>query len=225
MEKGLPDKKPSPNPHYDTDTCVSVLYNRDMVHDFLQTCNTYDKDIYNREYFKATPCPACPAVGRFKMHGFYQRHAIYFEDNEIVCELMKIKRIICESCKTTHAILPCDIIPYKAITLLVFMYILTSCYLRKEPVLKIAGKCGFSFQLIYTVILAFLMHKNNISQHLRELYPEDTPAVLDESAIISLVKKPYIEFQLGYIEKNLRTCFMCKFFYNEGAPPIGIHAP
>jgi hypothetical protein len=226
MEKHLPTRKPSPNPHHDTSTLASrCSQDRIMVYDFLQICKTYDKNIYNREYFEATPCPACPAVGRFKMHGTYRRYAIYFEGDEIIHVLMEIKRIICVSCRTTHAVLPGDIIPYKALSLFVFIFILILFYSRKIPVLEIAKERGLSFQFIYSVMRAFQMHMNNIRQYLREVSPEDIPAVFDACGILDLIKKPYIKFQSGYIGINRRPCFMCKFFERGGAPPIGIHAP
>jgi len=196
-----------------------------MVYDFHQICKTYDKNIYNREYFKGTPCPACPAVGRFKMHGSYWRYAIYFEDDEIIHILMEIKRIICVSCRTTHAVLPGDIIPYKALSLYVFIFILVSFYLRKKPVLEIAKKLDFSFQLIYSVMRVFQTHINNIRQYIREMSSEDIPDIFDVCSVLTLIKKPYTKFQYGYIVANRRPCFMCKFFNRRGAPPIGISAP
>lgn len=196
-----------------------------MVYDFLQTCKTYDKNIYNRKYFKATSCPACPAVGRFNMHGYYCRNAIYFEGDEIICRLMEIKRIKCLSCKTTHAILPGDIIPYKVLSLFVLIFILVLFYLRKIPVLQITEKWYFSFQFIYSTIYAFQMHMNNIRQYFREVSPGDIPAVFDACGVLGLIKNPYIKFQSGYTKMIRRPCFMCKFFNKRGAPPIGIHAP
>jgi hypothetical protein len=197
-----------------------------MIYDFFQICKTYDKDIFNREYFKATPCPACPAVGRFKMHGCYRRYAMFFGDDEIIIfRQMEIKRIRCISCKTTHAVLPGDIIPYVALSLFVFIFILILFYIRKVPVLEIAREWDFSFQFIYSVMHAFQVHLNNIRQYLREISPEDIPPVFDACGILVLIKKPYTDFQSGYVEINRRPCFMCKFFDRRGAPPIGIHAP
>ena len=196
-----------------------------MIYDFLQICKTYDKNVYSREYFKATPCPACPAVGRFNMHGSYWRYAIYFENGEVIHRLLEVKRIICVSCRTTHAVLPGDIIPYKALSLFVFVFILVLFYLRKVPVLEIAKRWDFSFQFIYSVIRAFLLYMNSIRQYVREVSPEEVPDVFDACGVLAFVKKSYTKFQSGYIETNRRPCFMCKFFNRGGAPPVGIHAP
>ena len=196
-----------------------------MVYDFLQTCKTYDKNIYNREYFKTTPCPECHAVGRFNMHGSYRRYATYLEGDTIIHKLMEIKRIICVSCGTTHAVLPGDIIPYKEISLYVLIFILVLFYLKKIPALIIADEWSLSFQFIYSIIRAFQRHMNSIRQYIREVSPEDIPAVFDACAVLTLIKKPYIKFQFDFLKINRKPCFMCKFFNKRGSPPIGFHAP
>ena len=228
MEKHFPPRKPSPNPHHETSALtIRCPQYKNMLYDSHHICKTYDKNIYSREYFKDTRCPACPAVGKFKMHGSYSRYVIYFDGKKIVREYKDIRRIMCLSCKTktTHAVMPCDIIPYKMLSLFVFMYILVLILLGKIPVLKIADEWGFSFQFIYSVVLAFRMHGNNIRQYFRETSPGDVPAIFDDCAVLRLIKKPYTEFQLGYIKTNRRPCFMCKFFNSGSAPPVGIHAP
>jgi hypothetical protein len=63
---------------------------------------------------------------------------------------------------------------------------------------------------------------DNIRQYIREVSPEDIPAVFDACGILSLVKEPYTDFQHGYIEINRRPCFMCKFPDGGGAPKTGI---
>ena len=200
-----------------------------MIYDFLKTCKTYDKSIYRiygKGYFNATPCPACPAVGKFEMHGSYPRHAIYFDEKEnkivIICKQMQIQRVICTSCNTTHAILAGDIIPYKIITLFVFIFILKLFYVKKTPVLEIAKERDFSFQFIYSVIRAFQKHMKNIQQYFREVSPESIPNIFDPCGVLSLIKKPYTEFQSDYIEKNCKPCFMCKLFVRKIMPRFGV---
>ena len=120
-----------------------------MILDFSQTCNTYDQKKYTKEYFAQTPCPKCPAVGRFKMHGSYQRHVMYFSEGKLVLKPIELKRVMCKSCHSTHAVMPGDLIPYKLLSLFVVMLLLVACVVEGTPVLKFADKYGLSFQLIY----------------------------------------------------------------------------
>ena len=196
-----------------------------MVYDFLKTCKTYEKKKYTKKYFINTPCPKCPAIGRYNLHGSYHRWAFYFDNDKLIIKYMDIKRILCISCKSTHAVMPGDIIPYTTLTLFVFIYILASIYLKKISVLQIARVRNFSFQFIYYVIGVFCLHINNIRQYIREVYPGTTPPTINEFYIINFIKKQLMEFQYDYIKLNRRPCFMCKFFGSAGAPPVGIYAP
>jgi hypothetical protein len=65
---------------------------------------------------------------------------------------------------------------------------------------------------------------NHILQFFREASASLVPPVLDACGILTLIKKPYVEFQFIYIKFNRRPCFMCKFFNKGGAPPTGVLA-
>jgi hypothetical protein len=118
--------------------------------------------------------------------------------------------------------MPGDLIPYKLLSLYVVIFILNSFYLRKAPVLKIAGAWGFSYQFIYSVIYTFRISLQVIYQHFRELSKTPVPPGLGEAAVFGLIRKPYMEFQYDYVKLNKRPCFMVKFFYKAGAPPAGL---
>ena len=192
-----------------------------MVYDFSVKCKSYDASSYKKADFTETRCPKCRSVGRFNLHGTYRRHVVYPLKEKLVCKHIEIKRIKCLSCKTTHAVMPGDIIPYKLLSLLVIMFLLTLFYLHKEPVLKIAGTWGFSFQFIYTVLMMFRKFALSIYLYFREAEGGAIPLENDETSIFALIRKPYTAFQSGYIRWRKRPCFMCKFFDGTGAPPIG----
>ena len=196
-----------------------------MVIDFSQICNTYDKKLYTKEYFAATPCPKCPATGKFKMYGSYQRYVIYFAKRKLVYVQIDIKRIMCKSCKSTHAVMPGDMIPYKLLSLFVVILLLIACIIIETPVLRVANKYGLSFQIINFYLNTFSLFVNSIHQYFKETSPAKTPPVVDWKSVVDLIKKPYIIFQREYVILNRRPCFMSKFLDGTGAPPIGLHAP
>jgi len=183
------------------------------------------KSSYKNEHFNETPCPKCPAVGRFNLHGSYQRHVIYFSENQIYYKYIDIKRVQCTSCKSTHAVLPGDIIPYKLLSLCVVLFILNTCLVTKDtPVLKVAEQTTISFQCIYFCLRDFLLYKNKIHLYFKETSPADTKPEINPKSVLNLIKKPYLKFQSGFTEHNRRPCFMCKFFNGVGGPAIGIYA-
>jgi hypothetical protein len=121
--------------------------------------------------------------------------------------------------------MPGDIIPYKALTLLVLILVLAKAYLKKMPVLKIARRWDISFQLIYLAVCVFKRHLSNIRQYIREKFPysaRPNPSIEDT---VALVRELRGEFQPGYIRASRRPCFMCKFLGKAGSPPVGIYAP
>jgi hypothetical protein len=218
-------RKPSPNLLPYIEPCGLKYKTRIMIIDFSQNCNTYDKRIYQRESFSDTLCPKCPAIGRFKLFGSYQRYVVYFAGEELIYELIDIKRIMCKSCKSTHAVMPGDLIPYKLLSLAVIMLFLTAHIVEETPVLRIANEYGLSFQIIWLCLSAFYLFKNRIHQYFKEISSADTPLITDCKNIIGLIIKPYIIFQRGYVMLNRRPCFMSKFLDGVGAPPIGLYAP
>jgi hypothetical protein len=121
--------------------------------------------------------------------------------------------------------MPRDIIPYKAITLFVFIFVLVMFYVKGVSVLNIEKEGDFSYQFIYSVINAFKVHENNVRQYIRERFPESTPSDFDARYIVELIKKPRIRFQFAYIKLNRRPCFMCAFIDGKRAPPVGLCAP
>ena len=196
-----------------------------MIYDFSKRCKTYDADSYKRADFSETRCPKCHAVGRFKLHGSYHRHVLYFVKLLLTYEFIKIKRIKCLSCKTTHAVMPGDIIPYKLLSLFVVLFILNLFYVDRTPVLKIAAAWDFSFQFIYSALSAFRKFAPSIYLYFREVSRGLIRSGLGLAGIFSLIQKPFLGFQASYLESNKRPCFMCKFFNNANAPPIGRLVP
>jgi hypothetical protein len=87
---------------------IDEIYNY-MIYDFTKTCNTYNKSIYTADYFYRTTCSKCDAVGMFKLHGSYKRYILFYRKFKPIHKQIEIKRIMCKSCKTTHAVLPGDI--------------------------------------------------------------------------------------------------------------------
>ncbi len=85
--------------------------------DFLENYN----DSLNLPYLT---CPNCNS-SRFIKWGFYQRN-IYYVDEIIKYDIIKIQRIRCKDCGKTHAILPFLVVPYKQSLIDVILLSLTN---------------------------------------------------------------------------------------------------
>ena len=58
-------------------------------------------------------CPACGAVGLFILYGHYKRFVIIDDISSGDCKIeIPVQRIQCTQCKSTHALLPTNFVPY-----------------------------------------------------------------------------------------------------------------
>ena len=69
------------------------------------------KEIKNIKY----KCPICKRKGTLVRHGFYRRNLILWIGTVEERQLL-ILRFRCTFCKSTHALLPKDVIPYRVYT-------------------------------------------------------------------------------------------------------------
>ena len=202
---------------------LSPARNRLMIYDFAVNCKAYDKNKYTKEYFPGVSCPKCHAIGRFNMHGDYSRHVIYFSGGGFVHTRLEIKRVKCKSCKSTHAVMPRDIIPYRLLALTAALYILFDRFLTLTPVLRIAGAFSFSHQFVYSALYTFDRFRERLTFFFKELDPARPPAVTDRDLLSRINGMgPACRFQFRYMKSNRRPCFMCKFFDALAPPYISI---
>jgi len=78
--------------------------------------------------FKAeeVTCPSCGARHSCTNFDFYPRNMISYEQGAVVCNIISVLRVDCNSCNTTHAILPDILIPHSSYSLSFILKVLTS---------------------------------------------------------------------------------------------------
>lgn len=71
-------------------------------------------------------CPVCGVVGLFILYGHYKRFVIIDDISSGDCKIqIPVQRIQCTQCKSTHALLPTNFVPYTQFTYLFIYYIVT----------------------------------------------------------------------------------------------------
>lgn len=63
--------------------------------------------------FHTIECPKCSVKGQLRNHAYYKRK--YISGIEMI--LLRILRVICKGCRSTHAVLLDGIVPYSAVPL------------------------------------------------------------------------------------------------------------
>ena len=106
------------------------------------------------------PCPFCGAKHPvWSYHDSYQRYLISFEGGSTVTDEIDISRMICSSCKHTHAILPEIIIPYSSYSLPFVLQVLRDYYLLHLTVHALCNKYQIAPSTLYAWKRLFLIHK------------------------------------------------------------------
>ena len=140
-----------------------------MIIDFDLKINNYNKRI--EEKTLDYDCPNCRAWRSTKYYGTYTRYALILTDDgtQIEDHLLTIKRVICKSCKKTHAVLPSDIIPYKQYSLSMYLIILQQILIIETPEKKELMN-QLPHQLVYEILRVWREFLASIESLLRVTY-------------------------------------------------------
>jgi hypothetical protein len=116
-------------------------------------------------------CPNCHARQSAKYYCTYWRHALVFEMIDGILEMvdhhLEIIRVECNSCDTTHAILPWDAIPYKQCSLTAFLLIMRMTVLADNTLEKAPKRTRPSSQFIYEMVCVWKEFWASVSSLLR----------------------------------------------------------
>lgn len=162
-------------------------------------------------------CPKCGAIDKFSFHCTYSRNISFCLSGKIVNFVVTVTRVKCDSCLSTHAILPDFIIPYK------IMSCYGICRIVKEAVtssvLTVCDKLQISYQLIYQYI--FLLNSffanvqilNNQNNYFEKFSEEIFWINLDFFVNVTFHYDYYYFF---------KWCFLMDRFRNQTYKPIYI---
>lgn len=140
-----------------------------MIIDFYIKSKTYNEKILNNRIIYMYDCPKCGSKHSWIRHAKYERTLVIQENNLFIDQRITILRLKCTACKSTHALLPGDIVPYVIHSFSCIIKLLSEYYLKKLSVLSIAKKYNLSFQLIYSFINRFIAFMNDCYSTLRIL--------------------------------------------------------
>ena len=119
-------------------------------------------------------CPNCGAIGLLSGHGDYCRYLTSFENGEVIDYLVRPERFLCNSCNTSHALLPDIVVPYCKYSLLFVLAALIAYFERTETVAETCDRFGISVSTIYAWKKRIAAHKDLM---LGALISRKTPAL------------------------------------------------
>ena len=104
-------------------------------------------------------CPFCHCRGNLKPHASYMRYIIDIHEGKRLEDRISIPRLICSSCRHTHAILPDPIIPYKQYTLFFILKVLALHFIHLATVERICEDYGISISTFYCFLKVYSDHR------------------------------------------------------------------
>ncbi len=105
-------------------------------------------------------CPCCGARHCCSPHGVYERDLIVLNNGTPVVRKLSIPRLICSSCKHTHAFLPACLIPYGSYSLFFLLKVLRLYFLHFLTVEQLCDRFSISLSTLYTWIHLFYEQKS-----------------------------------------------------------------
>ena len=105
-------------------------------------------------------CPFCNASGKLQIHSYYKRWLIDFIGGKCVRHEVTVLRCICDSCSSTHAILPDFIIPYCSYSLFFVLRVLGEYFMHLYTVEKLCERFSITSRQLYKWLDLWEKHKS-----------------------------------------------------------------
>ena len=120
--------------------------------------------------FKDYKCPRCGAKARFHRHGTYVRFITHLSPaGEIIFETLEILRLQCQSCNSTHSILPSEIIPFQVYSLPVVLFLYKQIRINKVSLRHVEEEMNCTIQTIYQKLYLLKRNLTLIEFYLRQI--------------------------------------------------------
>lgn len=141
-----------------------------MIIEFQVFSKDYKEKILNYYHPFEYTCPKCGAKARFHRHGTYGRFITCLSTTGcIVFETLEILRLKCQSCNSTHSILPSDIIPFQVYSLPVVLFLCAQILLNKASLRHTESKTNCTIQTIYQKLNLLKLSLALIEFYLRQM--------------------------------------------------------
>lgn len=109
---------------------------------------------------EAETCPVCHSAGNLRVHCYYKRTLTDFIAGQTVSHEITVMRVVCDSCGSTHAILPDFIIPYCSYSLFFILRVLGEYFFHLRTIEKLCERFSITVKQLYRWISLWNSHKS-----------------------------------------------------------------
>lgn len=163
------------------------VFSKDYKEKILNFSNCYHSFEYT--------CPKCGAKARFHRHGTYSRWVTYLSTSGcIVFESLEILRLKCQSCNSTHSILPGDIIPFQVYSLPVVLFLCEQILLHKNSIRNTVNKTKCTIKTIYQKLKLLTLSLTLIELYLRQMSLYTAASSISLTQALTFLLLPTMKF-------------------------------
>lgn len=190
--------------------CKKIKNNLILTQDYIQDLMPSCEDI-------TCKCPNCKAKNCFSFHGSYMRNISFVYEKKIYDFHVCVTRVICNSCGSTHALLPDFIVPYKIFSRdSILRIVACAC---SSSVTKTAESFNTSWELIYSflaIFLSFFSHVDSLNKDKKIFKTFNKTYFMLNCLVLCDSDFNYIFF------KQYKWVFLMTKFQNSKSPPFTI---
>lgn len=166
-----------------------------MIIEFRVFSKDYKEKILNYYHSFEYTCPKCGAKARFHRHGTYSRWVTYLSTSGcIVFESLEILRLKCQSCNSTHSILPGDIIPFQVYSLPVVLFLCEQILLHKNSIRNTVNKTKCTIKTIYQKLKLLTQSLTLIEIYLRQMSLYTAASSISLTQALTFLLLPTMKF-------------------------------
>ncbi|WP_177214701.1 DUF6431 domain-containing protein [Anaeromicropila populeti] len=166
-----------------------------MIIEFQVFSKDYKKKILNNNNTCAYTCPKCGAKAKFHRHGTYLRSITYLSTTgEVVFESLEILRLKCQSCHSTHSILPWDCIPFQVYSLPVVLFLCEQVRIKQASIRKTVKRTKCTIQTIYQKLNLLKRNLTLIEFYLRQMSFCTATVSVSLTQVLTVLLLPTMKF-------------------------------
>jgi ribosomal protein S27AE len=168
----------------------------------LNLINIPDNELFRTFIPKKKTCPKCRARGRLKPHGSYGRDLISINNGRRGGERVRIKRAICTSCGSTHALIPDILIPHSSHTLRFIVYVIKAYLNRTGTVEELCNHYQVAISTLYRWKGLFKNHTNLLLRAFEQISQTTKEAVTFICNIEALPESFFSKYGFSFLQNQ-----------------------
>jgi len=150
-------------------------------------------------------CPPCGAVDCCEPYSDYTRWMIYINNGVRTEVHIVIDRVLCNSCKHTHALIADVLIPYSSYSLRFILYVLRAYFYRNCTVALLCEHFSIAISTLYRWIHLFKEHANLWLSVLEQIIQVTVPALDYFEDIPQLPSSFFHRYRFSFLQSRQTT--------------------